>query len=238
MSSPAEFAASLREQKTLQKRRRLFVGVGGAVLLLLVGVLVWLLLFSSVLDARSVKVEGLKLLEEQTVVDTAAVPIGTPLARIRTGEVADRVGALSEVRNAFVTREFPNTIKLRVVEREPLFQTSTGGTFTYIDSDAVVVRDGQPRHDQLPVARIPKPDERKLLDVGVVVAALPDAVTSQTDSIELRSVDRIEVNLKDGRKVVWGSAEESDLKAQVIEPLLQVEAKIYDVTAPNHPTTR
>ena len=45
--------------------------------------------------------------------------------------------------------------------------------------------------------------------------------------------------LKDGRTVVWGSAEESDTKAEVLATLLAtVQAQTYDVSVPSKPTTR
>lgn len=238
MPSPAEFAANLRAQKLKRRTRRLIISGGGALLVLIVGLLAWLLVFSPVLDARIVEVEGVKLLDEQTVIDTAAVPLGTPLARVRAGQVADRVATHSEVRNAFVTRKFPNTIHIEVVERVPLFQMGKGGAFSYIDAEGHAVRESQPHHATLPEVKVVKADARKLIDVGTVVEALPESVAKQVALVELKSVDRIEIRLQDGPRVVWGSAEDSELKAQVLEPLLQVDAKVYDVSAPNHPTTR
>ena len=45
--------------------------------------------------------------------------------------------------------------------------------------------------------------------------------------------------LKDGREVVWGSAEESETKAEVLATLLAtVQAQVYDVSVPSKPTTR
>jgi cell division protein FtsQ len=36
---------------------------------------------------------------------------------------------------------------------------------------------------------------------------------------------------------VWGSADESDLKAQVLAVLLRQPARTYDVSVPGQPTT-
>ena len=39
--------------------------------------------------------------------------------------------------------------------------------------------------------------------------------------------------------MVWGSADESETKAEVLETLLAtVQAQVYDVSAPDSPTTR
>ena len=39
-------------------------------------------------------------------------------------------------------------------------------------------------------------------------------------------------------EVNWGSAEQSVLKSEVVVPLLALDARVYDVSAPTHPTTR
>ena len=53
------------------------------------------------------------------------------------------------------------------------------------------------------------------------------------------AVDRITLTLEGGRTLVWGSAEESELKAEVAAALFaSVEAEVYDVSAPRHPTTK
>jgi cell division protein FtsQ len=38
--------------------------------------------------------------------------------------------------------------------------------------------------------------------------------------------------------VLWGSAEQGELKAQVLAALLQRRAGVYDVSAPELPTTQ
>ena len=43
--------------------------------------------------------------------------------------------------------------------------------------------------------------------------------------------------LRDGRQVVWGSAEDSAAKAEVLVALLKEPAKRYDVSVPGQPTT-
>jgi len=56
--------------------------------------------------------------------------------------------------------------------------------------------------------------------------------------LQASAVDQIQVQLSDGDTVVWGSAEQSQLKAQVLSVLLSQEASVYDVSAPHAPTTR
>jgi cell division protein FtsQ len=56
--------------------------------------------------------------------------------------------------------------------------------------------------------------------------------------IQAASRDTIVIALDQNTQIIWGSAEESELKAQVIVALLQVEGSVYDVSAPGFPTVR
>ena len=53
----------------------------------------------------------------------------------------------------------------------------------------------------------------------------------------MATVDQISLVLRDGRTVEWGSAEQSELKAEVLVPLLKRPAQRYDVSVPGQPTT-
>ncbi len=45
--------------------------------------------------------------------------------------------------------------------------------------------------------------------------------------------------MRDQREVLWGSAEESALKAEVVDQLLAAQqASFYDVSVPGNPTYR
>jgi cell division protein FtsQ len=71
-----------------------------------------------------------------------------------------------------------------------------------------------------------------------VVSALPDDLADRVDHVEVATVDRIELALRDDRTVLWGSAEQSDLKAEVLTSLLSQPGSTYDVSVPGQPTVR
>ncbi len=50
-----------------------------------------------------------------------------------------------------------------------------------------------------------------------VVAALPAGLATKVDYAEVLSVDQITLRLRDGREVLWGSAEQSAEKAEVLQ---------------------
>ena len=77
-----------------------------------------------------------------------------------------------------------------------------------------------------------------LREAAAVVSALPEDLGPRVDHVSVASVDQIELVLRDGRTVVWGSAEESAQKAEVLAVLLEQQAGTYDVSVPGNPTTR
>ena len=52
------------------------------------------------------------------------------------------------------------------------------------------------------------------------------------------SVDEIELVLANGRRVVWGSAEDSEAKAEVLAVLLKRPGNQIDVSVPGRPTRK
>ena len=81
----------------MRRRTRLVVLATAVTLVLLAGAAGWLVLGSSVLGARTVEVVGESRLSADEVVARAEVPAGTPLARLDTGAIADRVAGLAPV---------------------------------------------------------------------------------------------------------------------------------------------
>ena len=71
-----------------------------------------------------------------------------------------------------------------------------------------------------------------------MVSALPDDLATRVDHVEVETVDQITLVLRDGREVLWGSAEESQQKAQVVAVLLGERGRIFDVSVPGSPTSR
>ena len=52
------------------------------------------------------------------------------------------------------------------------------------------------------------------------------------------SPESVKLELQDGSEVLWGSADDAELKASVLTTLLQVGADHYDVSIPTAPLTR
>jgi cell division protein FtsQ len=215
------------------------VVVAGLLVAAAVAGVVWLVFFSSVLDVEDVEIEGNNMLTDDRLRRAAAVPTGEPLALADLDAIRARVEALPAVESVDVSREWPHAVLLDVTEREAVAVIDVDGRLRGMDETGVVFRTYATRPPGMPRIRVAADTRGEAMAEGAaVVRALPPAVAKRVDFVELRTVDQISLKLRDGRTVVWGSAEQSEDKARVLGPLLGIEGTRYDVSVPGQPTVR
>ncbi|MEO5652030.1 MAG: FtsQ-type POTRA domain-containing protein [Marmoricola sp.] len=225
-------------------RRRRYAGRFRTVLLLVLvlGLLagsVWLVFFSSFVTAQSVRVEGNTGTGTLRVERAADVPLGTPLARVDLDSVAARVESIPSVQDAKVSRQWPDTVRISVTERTPVAVVDQGAGLRSMDAAGVLFGGYASRPPGLPLVRTSaETSSDALVEAGKVVGALPAGIAAKVDVIEVGSVDRISLLLTSSRRVVWGSAEGSREKAEVLGVLLKRPGQVIDVSVPGRPTTR
>lgn len=205
-----------------------------------VGFGVWLLWFSSILTAKNVTVTGTGYLSADEIRSAADISSSEQLMRLDVGDVRNRVAALAPVESVAVRRVWPDRVRIDVDERDPVAVVEIAGQVRGIDAEGVVFRSypSKPRNLPLVQAGSGARDEA-ITESAQVVSAIPAGVASRIDHVEVETVDQIILVLRDGRTVTWGSAEDSEEKARVLEALLkQQPAQEYDVSVPGLPTTR
>ena len=237
-SSPGAFAKALQERRRRQVRRRILALAAAGLVVLLGGLAVYLLFFSPVFAVSDVRVSGNQLLATDEVLATAQVARDKPVVTTDTDAIGARVAALPPVEAVTVERAFPNAISISVTERSLVYQRLNGESYQWMDRHGVAFHSTAAPEPGVPVAAIASDETRLLADVATVVDHLPAELRPRVASLEARAVDQITIKLSDGDTVVWGSAEQSELKAEVLAVLLEVEAEVYDVSAPGHPTTK
>lgn len=201
--------------------------------------LVWLVFFSSVMAVQGAEVRGNGVLSEREVRRVADVPVGVPLATADLDAVEARVEDLAPVLDAEVSRSWPDQVLISVTERTAVLAVEREGTWQGVDEQGVVFRDYPRRPTGLPVVQMrAETSTEALAEAAQVVDALPVAVLRRTESLDVGSIDSIMVHLQGGKDVNWGSADQSEDKARVLEVLLQQDGRVYDVTAPGRPTVR
>ncbi|MBK8463386.1 MAG: FtsQ-type POTRA domain-containing protein [Nigerium sp.] len=229
--------ARRRRARTRLLRRLKVAGVIAAVLTV-IGAGVWVVYGSSWLRTEEVRVSGADLTGADAVLEAAGVPLGEPLASVDTNGVVARVSELVAVAQVRVSREWPATLAIVVTEERPAIAIALEPVYVWVSAEGRVFHTSEERPDGVLIARGEIGDEATLAALARVAADLPQPVREQASYLKAGTTDSVTVMLADGRRVLWGSAEDGALKASVIVPLLGVKADEYDVSAPTHPTTR
>lgn len=214
-------------------------GVVAVLLLAMVVGVTWLVFFSSILAVRGVQVVGDEVLEPSAVRQAAAVPTGTPLATVDLEAVASRVRGLTPVLRVDVSRAWPDRVRVAVTERSAVAVVERDGVLHGFDAEGVLFRRYPGRPAGLPLVRTaPGTPSDALAEAAAVVDSLPARLSTKVEHLRVQSVDTISLQLRDGRTVMWGSAERSADKSRVLEVLLERKAEWYDVSAPGRPVIR
>lgn len=199
----------------------------------------YLVFFSTVLAVAEVTVAGNQVLEPDEVRKAAAVPLGDPLATANLEAVANRIKTLAPVKSVGVSRAWPDGVRIAIRERQAVAVVERDGAVRGVDAEGVLFRSYPAVPSSLPAVSMGAetgPDA--LAEAASVVAALPVDLTAQLDRVAVDTIDTISLQLRDGRTVFWGSADESANKARVISVLLKQQATVYDVSVPAQPTIR
>jgi len=223
------------------RRRVIHVAIPVAVLLLAVAV-VWVVWFSSLFVAQSIRVTGNSQASTDEIIQAAHIHLGTPLARLDPDAICDDVKQVPAVADATVDRNLSGVITISVTERTAVYVIPSGAQYLLVDDTGKAfltveaVPEGLPvvtlKNDHTPAA------DRLLADAAQIAQALPDSVRGQMTSMGAETPDTFTITLSNGSQILWGSADECELKATVIDALLNVGASYYDVSSPSHPSTR
>jgi len=210
-----------RVRRAVDPRRRLLTVLGGGALV--VGIVAWVVLGSPLLAVRTVQVDGETRLTEEQVVDVAGVAEGTPLVRVDTAAAAARVAALPQVASVEVTRGWPNMVVVTLAERIPVAVVAESGTRRLVDADGVVFDtiSGETPAGVVPLdVPDPGPGDAATTAALGALTALPRDVRAEVTGVAAGTADDVTLTLTDGRSVLWGSADRTERKAEVLEALL------------------
>ncbi|WP_324277414.1 cell division protein FtsQ/DivIB [Blastococcus brunescens] len=125
-----------RRRGRMTRRRRRLVQLVAA--LAAVAAVAWLLLAGPVLAVRDVRVDGLVTLPAEQVQEAAGIGDGTPLLRVDVEAAEARVGRLPQVSAVEVTRNWPDSVVITVVERVPVAIVGQPGRRSLVDADGVL----------------------------------------------------------------------------------------------------
>ncbi len=232
---PPSVADGKRGRRPRGRRIWPFVLIG-VLVLALVGGLVWLVGFSTVLAAQRVQISGLKTLTKAEVTAEAAVPLGVPLARQNLSAIAGRIATFPQAENVVVGRTWPDTVTITVTERTPVFAVRYANLYVLVDRTGIPYLTVSKRPEGLPLAAASQNDRASLAEIAVVSRELPKDLRGQVVTIRADSPYALVLVLDSGVEIAWGTSQQSKLKGQVALALLEQDPKAIDVSSPHNPT--
>jgi cell division protein FtsQ len=195
---------------------------------------------TSLFGFRTLRVVGATLVTPEQVREAVRLPDDVPLARVDLTAVQDRVAELPPVARVTVSRQWPSTLLVEVVERTPVAVVPQDRRFVVIDGSGVVFQTRRDRPSGLPLARLGTPGPADVATRGAltVLAALTPELRERLTEVVVAGPAQITLRLRGGRTVLWGDASRSDAKSQVASSLLAREGNTIDVRTPDVVTIR
>lgn len=236
-SSRARFAA-----RAAQVRRRPWLLVAGlvVVLLFLAGG-VWVVEDSPLLVARSVDVQGVSPSEVSKIATRAAVPLGTPMARLDMRAIARRVIDSPTLAEVTVGRSWPSTVVISASVRVPVLAVrNPQGQVQVVDGQGTAYATVSTAPKGVPLINtVENPPSNESMRAAIaVLRVLSSQQRQRVSDVTVMGPNHVELKLG-GVRVVWGGASEPELKVEVMTALLeQTGVQSIDVSAPRTPAVR
>ncbi|MBB1036124.1 FtsQ-type POTRA domain-containing protein [Dietzia sp. CQ4] len=228
---------------TLRRRRRrtnrIYVGLGVALVVLLVGYIA--LYFLPVFSVREVRVVGTRTIPVEAVTERAAVSPGTPLLQVDTHAVARRVAGIPRVDQVTVTRDYPSNLRIELIERTALVVVEVDGARHLVDGQGIDFGQGDPPPGtpELTVGDGARSDLPGIVrDLSTVFAEVRGTAGQEIASVEVESPASIVLTLVDGRTVEWGAAGRDHEKAVALQMVLEQPGQVWNVSNPALPASR
>lgn len=253
-AAPKDSVVKLPRSKRWRRRRNWLIGLGTAVVV--IGGLIAAVIFTPIFAVKNIVVDGAKLASESTILKELDSLMQVPLPQISTEEVHSLVSDVRQVRDVSIEASPPSTLVVHIEERVPVAVLKDGNDFKLIDEEGTRLATVEDRADA-PYPLIDGDQEDLGEDIfratTAVLAALPADILGKLEHASADSLDSVELTLENGKRVLWGNAERSKLKAKVLGILLeetkakpeegeqlepQPPIEVYDVSAPKRPVTR
>ena len=216
-----------------RKRRTWLSALGGVVGL---GLLVCLLAYTPILSVRTIQVDGAERVSSDAVVADLASELGSPFPMVDESAIKAALVAYPLIESYSVEARPPSTLVIRLVERTPVGAVDTGDGFLIVDAAGVVIESGADRPGGYPLIAVDGGTKAEgFAPAAAVLRALPADLFARVDTVTATTKDDVRFTLRDAETtIVWGSAEESRLKAYTLDALMKAQPGFaeYDVTSP------
>lgn len=238
-----------RRGARIRRARVRFALVVVAVLALVTGAVA--IYRSQVFDVRTVEVLGTAHSVSADVIARAAVPPGATLLRFPTDDIKERVLADPWVADATITRSFPHTLRIRLVERVARAVVDTGAGAFVVDGEGFVLAE----HSLEATSTLPTLRDTPGLDLKVgrkstsevlanalsAFGGIGSEIGATVRAVSAPSIDETMLITADNVEIMIGQSEEMEKKRLIVEQILREQAGsvvFIDVRSTERPVSR
>lgn len=213
-----------RERRIAETRQRRQIRIAIVVAIVITFTVSTIAIYRSpVFGIEEVQVIGAERLATDTVRNLAAVPDNATLLRYSGNAIEERLLAYAWIAEAQVTRDFPHTLRIRIVERKPIASVDTGETFWAVDKTGMVL--GEQSLDvtsTLPVVRdVPGLDLKAgrastsevLLNALGVLSGISEELRVKLRAVTAPTIDETTLLTTENVEILIGEASELETKS-------------------------
>ena len=232
---PARLYAARMRARARWRRLAVTLTVACCLCALIGYLLLW---HTSLIAVRGIRVSGAKSVSTARILTTSQIHTGTAMAALNTAAAAARIEDIPQIASASVSRHWPGTVVVTVVERVPAALVPDARGYEVVDGGGVVFGQVAKTVSGLPVITVSAPARADEVVPGALAAlrALPAAIDKQISAITASDPYAITLRFTDGATVNWGGGDDAVDKARDLEALLRIGGgRHYDVSAPDAP---
>ena len=155
-------------------------------------------------DINNIEIEGAKRLSRSLLLQQAKLGPGASLLAIRPGQVERALMAHPWIAKAEVSRKWPNSLHLKIQERDPVALVQFGEELLYMDRQGMIFKPlspGDPHNFPVITGLTPEQFRHPAGDLPEVVAQafqLMDVLKNNPPPLNLENISEIHVDLERG----------------------------------------
>jgi cell division protein FtsQ len=230
--------AEVRRFTGRQRRRRL-LWLGGAASVVLLVLATLGAAYSPLFAVEQIRIVGSQQLDTLAVEAALKDQLGTPLPLIDESAVKAVLVTFPIVESYSLEARPPHELVVRIVERTPIGLIQTRAGYTLVDAAGVALSTTETPAAGRPLVTVPGGTGSPAFEaIGQVMRSLPDSIATQVTAVAAATPDDVTLTLGGANaQVVWGSAEDSAMKALVLEKAMiarpPASVSVYDVSSPS-----
>nr|WP_255549629.1 FtsQ-type POTRA domain-containing protein [Corynebacterium sp. TAE3-ERU12] len=195
--------------------------------------------FTPVATVATVRVEGVKYAQPAEITESSGVVEGQKMLRIDRRHAAENVVRLPWVKRATVSRSWPSTVVIEVVEHSPqLFIRGEPGQDRLISAQGEVFLTAAAPEGTTELVTPPEQEAEVIPAALEVLGKLPKEVREQLVRIDAPSPTAMTVVLVDDRLFYIGSEDSAADKGIAIRDVMGREENNWNVSNPEQPAVR